>query len=92
MSKRTLAEINADLAWWEDAFGEGNVIGWTFRNTAIALVGKVHRTVYATDRDAYLGAKRATPADARIRELEAAIRAKAPHLRADLGISKEGEE
>lgn len=25
----------ADLEWWEAAFGKGNVVGWTRRNSAL---------------------------------------------------------
>ena len=29
-----LAQVNADLEWWEAAFGRGNVTGWTYRLSA----------------------------------------------------------
>lgn len=46
-----LARINADLEWWEAAFGRGNVTGWTYRRSASVEWAGKRRSVDAAQRN-----------------------------------------
>lgn len=46
-----LAQVNADLEWWEAAFGRGNVVGWTYRLRASVDWARKRRSVDAALRN-----------------------------------------
>ena len=46
-----VARVNADLVWWEAAFGEGNVAGWTYKHSAAVDWAGKRRAVDASIRN-----------------------------------------